>query len=133
MHAQRLKMWNEFNNCWLSVLQKQKDLTQEMLDTGQRPQQPQSLMDSESMEGMGKELIRLCDIMEKHGLVDYQMGVWEEEIISRKLFLLDKRQRANDCSVLTTCLDMLESQSGNSGSNKKLPATASSSSSQRRR
>jgi len=34
---------------------------------------------------MGKELVRLCDIMEKHGLVDYQMGVWEEEIISREL------------------------------------------------
>lgn len=85
MHAQRLKMWNEFNTCWLSVLQKQKDMTQEMLDTGQRPPLPQSLMDSEFMEDMGKELVRLCDIMEKHGLVDYQMGVWEEEIISREL------------------------------------------------
>jgi hypothetical protein len=40
------------------------------------------------METMGKELIRLCDVMEKHGLVDYQMGVWEEEIITRKSRIL---------------------------------------------
>jgi hypothetical protein len=31
---------------------------------------------------MGKEIVRLCDIMEKHGLVDYQIGVWEEEIVA---------------------------------------------------
>lgn len=84
MHGQRLKMWDEFNTCWLSVLQKQKEMTQDMLDTGQRPPPPQSLMDTGFMEGMGKELVRLCDIMEKHGLVDYQMGVWEEDIISRE-------------------------------------------------
>jgi hypothetical protein len=36
------------------------------------------------MDGMGKELVRLCDVMEKHGLVDYQMGVWEEEIMTGK-------------------------------------------------
>lgn len=39
------------------------------------------MLDQDLMETMGKELIRLCDTMEKHGLVDYQMGVWEEEII----------------------------------------------------
>lgn len=34
------------------------------------------------MEAMGKELIQLCDQLEQHGLVDYQMGIWEEEILS---------------------------------------------------
>jgi hypothetical protein len=29
---------------------------------------------------MGHELIRLCDGIERHGLVDYQYGVWEERI-----------------------------------------------------
>lgn len=33
------------------------------------------------MESMGKELIQLCDQLEQYGLVDYQMGVWEEEIL----------------------------------------------------
>jgi len=78
MHAERLKLWNEFNTCWLTVLQTQRELT----ESGQR-QTAHSLMDHDQLEGMGKDLIRLCDIMEKHGLVDYQMGVWEEEIINR--------------------------------------------------
>ena len=30
---------------------------------------------------MGNELIRLCDSIERHGLVDYQYGVWEEQIM----------------------------------------------------
>jgi len=25
--------------------------------------------------------VRLCDPLERHGLVDYQMGVWEEQIV----------------------------------------------------
>lgn len=29
---------------------------------------------------MGDELIRLCDGIEQYGLVDYQLGVWEDEI-----------------------------------------------------
>ena len=85
MHAQRLKMWDEFNTCWLSILQRQKEMVTEIIATGQRPELPQSVMDYEFMESMGKELVRLCDMMEKHGLVDYQMGVWEEEIITRRL------------------------------------------------
>ncbi|QDS77760.1 hypothetical protein FKW77_004955 [Venturia effusa] len=85
MHRDRIKLWEEFNTAWLSALQRQKEMTMEMLDTGQRPHHPQSLLEADQMEGMGKELVRLCDIMEKHGLVDYQMGVWEEEIITRKV------------------------------------------------
>lgn len=34
------------------------------------------------LEEMGKELVNLCDGTEKYGLVDYQLGVWEEQIIS---------------------------------------------------
>lgn len=55
-----------------------------MLETGEPPVAPQSLISEESLENMGSELVRLCDDMEKHGLVDYQIGVWEEEIISSK-------------------------------------------------
>ena len=68
--------------CWLAVLQQQKDMTQRILDSGQTPQPPQSILRLDFLERMGRELVRLCDGMERHGLVDYQMGVWEEEIIS---------------------------------------------------
>ena len=40
-----------------------------------------------TLQNMGNELIRLCDSIEKHGLVDYQLGVWEEQIEERKCFV----------------------------------------------
>lgn len=81
LHSDRIKLWDEFNTCWLAVLQKQKDMTQAMLDSGQPHRHPQGILQEDFMERMGRELVRLCDSMERHGLVDYQMGVWEEEII----------------------------------------------------
>ena len=87
LHSDRIKLWNEFNRCWLSALQRQKEMTQGMLDTGQPPPLPQSLIQEDFLERMGSQLVRLCDNMERHGLVDYQMGVWEEEIISSEMLL----------------------------------------------
>lgn len=81
-YQQRLKLWEEFNTCWLATLQKQKAMTQEIVNTGQRPQPPKTLIDYHFLEKMGTQLIKNCDTMEKHGLVDYQMGVWEEEIVA---------------------------------------------------
>lgn len=83
LHAGRLKLWDEFNLCWLSLFQKQKDITQALLQSGERQAHP-SMLTLDMLDKMGKELIRLCDKMEPHGLVDYQMGIWEEEILSGK-------------------------------------------------
>lgn len=66
------------------MLQRQKDDTQQMLDSGRPPAQPQSLLPKEFLEEMGNEVVSLCDGLEKHGLVDYQMGVAEQEIIESK-------------------------------------------------
>jgi hypothetical protein len=85
-YQQRLQLWEEFNTCWLSTLQRQKAMTQEMINTGQRPQQPKSLIDHDFLEKMGTQLVKNCDSMEKHGLVDYQLGVWEEEIVSSEYY-----------------------------------------------
>jgi hypothetical protein len=71
-------LWDEFNTCWLALFQKQKDTTLAMLETGA---QLDNVLDETVLKKMAKELIRLCDKMEQHGLVDYQMGVWEEEIL----------------------------------------------------
>ncbi|KAK2791726.1 hypothetical protein FQN52_004642 [Onygenales sp. PD_12] len=89
LHPDRIKLWNEFNTCWLAVCQKQKDMTQAMLESGAPSP---NLLTEAILNKMGRELVRLCDRMEAHGLVDYQMGVWEEEILS----------------VLGQCLDLLE-------------------------
>lgn len=79
LQSDRMKLWDEFNTCWLAVLQKQKDVTQQYADAGQ---QAQNVISKAFLRKMGDDLIRLCDRMEQHGLVDYEMGVWEEEILS---------------------------------------------------
>jgi hypothetical protein len=81
-YQQRLKLWEEFNNCWLTLLQKQKEMMAAVVSTGQRPQPPQTLVEPDFLEKMGDQVVKNCDSIEKHGLVDYQMGVWEEEIIA---------------------------------------------------
>ncbi|KAI5803215.1 hypothetical protein EDC01DRAFT_716333 [Geopyxis carbonaria] len=91
LHGDRTRLWNEFNTCWLSVLRKEKEMLREYLATGQTPLPPQEFLREEFLERMGRELVRLCDNMERHGLVDYQMGVWEEEIIDGKNFWLKQR------------------------------------------
>ncbi|KAF1844318.1 uncharacterized protein K460DRAFT_162241 [Cucurbitaria berberidis CBS 394.84] len=101
-YTQRLKLWEEFNTCWLATLQKQKAMTQDMVNTGQRPQPPKTLIDFDFLEKMGTQLVKNCDIMEKHGLVDYQMGVWEEEIVA----------------MLTSCLDLLEDNGAGSSAQR---------------
>lgn len=80
LHAHRMKLWDDFNHAWLSIFQRQKD----MMESGEQLQRSQSLISKEGLEKMGKELVRLCDGVESHGLVDYQYGVWEEQIIASK-------------------------------------------------
>lgn len=78
-----MRLWDEFNNAWLTTLQRQLDLCQDML-SGQTLRNPQSLISQRSLEHLARELVRLCDGVEKHGLVDYQIGVAEDEIIDRE-------------------------------------------------
>lgn len=78
----RIEMWDQFNTCWLALLQSQKEHTQLMLEKGRPPSPPKNLLGEPFLGQMGDELVRLCDSIERHGLVDYQIGVWEEEIIS---------------------------------------------------
>ncbi|OKL59556.1 hypothetical protein UA08_05011 [Talaromyces atroroseus] len=42
------------------------------------------------MEAMGQFLIKVCDDIEPRGLVDYEMGVWEEEILDLIARCIDK-------------------------------------------
>lgn len=77
LHGDRIRLWNEFNTAWLGIFQKQKD----MLESRHQIQPPQSLMTKDFINKMAKDLIRMCDAVERHGLVDYQYGVAEEQII----------------------------------------------------
>ena len=69
-----------------------------MRRTNQAVEGIQSIMDAQTLERLSSELVRLCDSIEKHGLVDYQMGVAEEEIMECTLSLLveyDNERSAN--------------------------------------
>lgn len=72
---------------------------------GHQLQPPKGIIREETLQRMGTEVIRLCDSMERHGLVDYQMGVWEEEILDCKshsdLRCVPHRDRVKG---LTVCL-----------------------------
>lgn len=59
-------------------------MTQEWIRDNQAPREPRSTMNQQTLETLSRELVRLCDSVEKHGLVDYQMGVAEEEIMDRE-------------------------------------------------
>lgn len=48
------------------------------------------------MHKMVDELVSLCDQIEQHGLVDYDLGVWEEQIVN----------------IFSECLDLLPAEGG---------------------
>ncbi|KAH7172691.1 hypothetical protein DER46DRAFT_497104 [Fusarium sp. MPI-SDFR-AT-0072] len=76
LHADRIQLWNDFNHAWLGLGQRQIDL----MTSSQPLSRTQSLVSKAMIRKMGNELIRLCDGIERHGLVDYQYGVWEDQI-----------------------------------------------------
>ncbi|KAG7403737.1 hypothetical protein Forpe1208_v016137 [Fusarium oxysporum f. sp. rapae] len=88
LHADRIQLWNDFNHAWLGLGQRQIDL----MTSSQQLSRMQSLVSKPMIKKMGNELVRLCDGIERHGLVDYQYGVWEDQITA----------------VLEDCLDLCD-------------------------
>ncbi|KAI2608313.1 uncharacterized protein GGS25DRAFT_269689 [Hypoxylon fragiforme] len=90
LYRDRIRMWQDFNHAWLSLFQKQKD----MMESGVPLQRGQTLISEDGLRKMGKEIVRLCDGIDRHGLVDYEYGVWEEPIIA----------------IIEACLDLYENE-----------------------
>ncbi|OAA52002.1 hypothetical protein NOR_00595 [Metarhizium rileyi] len=84
LHGERLKLWDDFNHGWLALAFQQKQL----MSSGQHLSSSQRLMTRDQIESLGNELVRLCDGLERHGLVDYQYGVWEEQIEEGALYIV---------------------------------------------
>ncbi|KAI0012788.1 hypothetical protein F4779DRAFT_532282 [Xylariaceae sp. FL0662B] len=104
LHSERLKLWHDFNHAWLSLFQKQK----EMMEAGLQLQRGQTLISEEGLNKMGREIVRLCDGIDRHGLVDYEYGVWEEHIVA----------------IIEECLDLYENAGGSGQAGSSLAATA---------
>jgi hypothetical protein len=52
--------------------------------------QPPDMLTADKLHAMVEELIGLIDNVEQYGLVDYDMGVWEDQIVH----------------IFTQCLDL---------------------------
>lgn len=76
--------WDNVNNAWLATLQHQRDLTREMMLTNQPLRNSDAIISAGALERLGDEVVKFCDDIEKYGLVDYQMGFREEDIINRE-------------------------------------------------
>lgn len=83
LHADRIKLWDDFNHAWLALGQKQVNL----MSSRQEQSRAQRLLSQDAIEKLGNELVRLCDGLERHGLIDYQYGVWEDQIVAGKFSL----------------------------------------------
>ncbi len=91
-----IQVWRDFNHCWLALGQKQKDQTEEAI---RYHLSDSTVLPAETIIAMIDELIRLCDSVEQHGLVDYDRGVWEEEIVSVFMQCLDLLSPPNQSQV----------------------------------
>ena len=87
-HSERLELWREFNLCWEALGQKQKDITEEVLRTRR---QSTDILSAATITSLVDDLISMCDQIEHYGLVDFEMGIWEEQITH----------------IFTVCLDLL--------------------------
>ena len=89
-YAERLNLWHRFNLCWEALGQKQRDTIEETIRTGH---EPADILSAETMTRLVDELVIMCDQLEQYGLVDYEMGVAEEQIIGIFTVCLDLTQR----------------------------------------
>jgi hypothetical protein len=77
-------LWRDLNHCWLAIFQKQKDVTSHLMSGSGQLQGGANLLPVSTMKNTGDAVIDLCDRLEEKGLVDYEMGIWENEILSSK-------------------------------------------------
>ncbi|KIW57422.1 hypothetical protein PV05_05972 [Exophiala xenobiotica] len=101
-HEERIELWTELNLCWEALGQKQKEITEEALRTTRLPA---DILSGETIAHLVDELVNLCDQLEQYGLVDFELGIWEEQITH----------------IFTVCLDLLP-RSGLTGQTDRLQA-----------
>lgn len=120
-----MDLWDNFNNAWLALFQKQKDSTEDSLQAGISLIQPQ-LLTFLDIKRMSDGLIKLNDeYLERHGLVNYQCGVLEDDILKSKsifphLGSLSAILYLMDHAVVGTCLDLLPNSGPEHGDSQRV-------------
>ena len=88
LYKDQLDFWKQFNNCWLAFLIRQLQNSQARRKRGQPLSGGLTVLSKHNIEALGDELIRLDDGLQNTGLINYQMGVWEDEIIDGKQIIV---------------------------------------------
>ena len=84
VYKERLEFWKNFNYCWLAFLTRQLQNSRTRRESGQPLTGVQIVLSKDNIKALGDELIELNDDLQSTGLIDYEMGVWEEEITDGK-------------------------------------------------
>lgn len=88
LYEERLEFWKHFNHCYLALLTRQLDNSRRVRESGQPLAEGETALSKDDLENLGNELIGLDDGLQATGLIDYQMGVWEEEIVDSKQIIV---------------------------------------------
>lgn len=85
-YEQRLQFWRDLHHSWLVLLQRQWDDMRPLRDARTNRSKNGAMLSKTLLEELGDEVVRVGDALEKFGLVDYEMGFQEGELIMRKTF-----------------------------------------------
>ncbi|KAK3899542.1 hypothetical protein C8A05DRAFT_18030 [Staphylotrichum tortipilum] len=83
------KLWNDFYETWLAILQRQKD----MMESGLQLQYGQTLVPEEGLKKIRDDLARLCDSIKQYNLY------WKGRIVPGRC----GRFPLHECVLLTMC------------------------------
>ena len=83
-YRERLEFWRNIHYCWLAFLQRQLDSTQTGQAASSNRRAASRALDANLLEELGDKVVGFGDALEKFGLVDYEMGFFEKELIACK-------------------------------------------------
>ncbi|KAI8079962.1 uncharacterized protein BX664DRAFT_388910 [Halteromyces radiatus] len=79
----REQFWAGLNNCWLYALAQRHE-----------PSQPEEKMTDQQLRRLREHVVTWADKLERYGLVDYEMGWWEADILAAIDAILASSQAA---------------------------------------
>ncbi|KAK9376642.1 uncharacterized protein V1513DRAFT_429951 [Lipomyces chichibuensis] len=82
----RLQFWRLFNRSWIGVISRNWLMSGGGTAVAQGP----TSLTRQQLEDMAELVISLSDNIQRYGLVDYEMGVWEERILDGIQCMLDQ-------------------------------------------
>jgi hypothetical protein len=83
---EKMEFWKNFNHAWLVTLQDQYRLANEMIPNDQSMRNSDAIIGARTLKHLARKVVQFCDNVEVYGLVDYEMGFWEEPILGREFF-----------------------------------------------